>query len=428
MTNPHPPASNWARTFFIIWTGQAFSLLGSQIAQFALIWWLTEQTASATVLAIASLVGILPGVVLGPLLGALVDRWNRKRIMMVADTVSAIGAGVLALLFLAGMLEVWHVYVVMFIRSIAGNFHMPAMQASTSLMVPQEQLSRVAGLQQMLGAAMAIAAPPLGALLLAFMPMPAIMAIDVVTALIAVFTMSLVMVPQPVRDTISAGTSTVWADIRAAVGYVAGNPGFVGIITIAVVINFLIAPAFALLPILVTNHYGGGVFELGWINIAWAIGTLLGGLLLSAWGGFKSRILTSLGSLILMGAALAVVGVIPSNGLWLGFTALLIAGVMNVLTNGPLLALTQSVVAPDMQGRFFTLLGSACGAMTPIGLLVAGPVADWLGITIWFLMGGIACVVLGAAAFFNRSIVELEHQSSIQPTAAIPPVLSADQG
>src|SRR5215211_5008471 len=137
------PSEKWASHFFTIWIGQAFSLVGSALVQFALIWWLTQKSGSATVLAIATLVGMLPQILLGPFAGALVDRWNRRIIMMIADATIAAFSLVLAYLFAAGTVQIWHVYAIIAVRALGGAFHFPAMSASTPLMVPQDQLTRV---------------------------------------------------------------------------------------------------------------------------------------------------------------------------------------------------------------------------------------------------------------------------------------------
>lgn len=175
----------WKTHFFTIWGGQALSILGSQLVQFALIWHLTVKTGSATVLATASLVGMLPHVILGPLVGTLVDRRNRRLIMLFADSIIALATIVLALLFALDAAALWHIYVVMFIRSMAGGFHGNAMSASTSLMVPVEQLTRVQGINQMLNGGLNVLSAPLGALLLKMLPIQGILVIDVATALIA---------------------------------------------------------------------------------------------------------------------------------------------------------------------------------------------------------------------------------------------------
>jgi MFS transporter, DHA3 family, macrolide efflux protein len=193
--------SNWKTRFFTIWVGQAISLLGSQIVQFALIWWLTRTTGSATVLAMASLAGLLPQIILGPLAGALVDRWNRKITMMVADGLVALATLALVVLFFTGLVEIWHVFGLMFIRSIGGSFQWPAMQASTSLMVPKKHLARIQGMNQTLNGSMSIAAAPLGALFIELLPMQGVLAIDIGTATIAILSLFFFTIPQPVRET-----------------------------------------------------------------------------------------------------------------------------------------------------------------------------------------------------------------------------------
>jgi DHA3 family macrolide efflux protein-like MFS transporter len=178
-------ATSWKIPFFTIWTGQAFSLIGSRIVQFALVWWLTQLTGSATILATASMVALIPEILLSPIAGAYVDRWNRRIVMMVADGVIALALLWLAYLFWVDAVQVWHVYVVMAVRAVGGSFHWPAMQASTSLMVPEKHLTRVAGLNQTLNGALNIIGPPLGALLMGVMSLSGVMLVDVGTAVLA---------------------------------------------------------------------------------------------------------------------------------------------------------------------------------------------------------------------------------------------------
>jgi MFS transporter, DHA3 family, macrolide efflux protein len=409
MRSSEPRPARWALTFFPIWIGQALSLLGSQVAQFGIVWWLTESTGSGTVLAIATLVGVVPGVLLGPLAGAYVDRWNRRRIMIAADTLSAVAAAVLAYLFWTGGIAIWHVYLIMFLRSIFGTFHFPAMQAATSLMVPHEQLARVAGLNQMLQGAMNIIAPPLGALLLVVLPLHGLMAIDVVTAALAVLPLLFARIPQPVRAAAEESAGSVLREMRAGFRYVARWPGLLAVMGMAMVINFLLGPAFTLVPLLVTRYFGGGAFELSWMTSSWWVGVLVGGVILSAWGGFKSRMLTSLAALVAMGAGLLVTGVVPPQAFWVAVGALFFAGVMNSLCNGPLFALMQTVVTPEMQGRVFSLIGSLSSVMMPLGLAVAGPLSDVFGSQTWFAFGGAACVLLGIYGLFSPTVRGVEH-------------------
>jgi len=155
-----PSKKNWMSRFVPIWTGQIFSLLGSAVVQFALVWWLTQKTGSATVLTTATLVALLPEVLLAPFAGALVDRWNRRWVMVVSDASIAIITLTLVVLFALNKVEVWQIYGVLFLRSIGGIFHWPAMQASTTLMVPREHYSRIAGINQAVRGALNIIAAP----------------------------------------------------------------------------------------------------------------------------------------------------------------------------------------------------------------------------------------------------------------------------
>jgi DHA3 family macrolide efflux protein-like MFS transporter len=400
----------WQVPFFTIWTGQAFSLVGSRLVQFALVWRLTETTGSATVLATATLMAILPGVILGPFAGTLVDRWNRRRVMILADGFVALVTAWLAYLFWTGSMSVWHVYVAMLARSLGGAFHWPAMQASTSLMVPKVHLSRVAGLNQTMQGALNVVAPPLGAILLSLLPLHGIMGIDLGTAAVAIVSLLLVAIPQP-EGTAATGAGqkvSVWEDFRAGLRYVWGWPGLMAVLVLAMIINFVVNPAFSLMPLLVTEHFGAGALQLGWLQSGWGIGMLLGGLILSVWGGFRRRVYTSLVGLVLEGAAILVIGLTPGNGLLVALGAIFVAGFMNPLINGPLMAILQATVEPDMQGRVFTLVSSLSSAMMPLSLAVAGPVADLIGVRQWYAIGGAIFALLGAVSFFVPAIVNIE--------------------
>jgi DHA3 family macrolide efflux protein-like MFS transporter len=417
----------WAPRFFTIWTGQAFSLFGSQLVSFAVIWWLTQTTGSATVLATASLVGLLPQVILGPFTGTLVDRWSRRITMIIADGLIALATVVLAILFALGHVQIWQVYALLFIRSVCGGFHWPAMQASTTLMVPKEHLSRIQGLNQMLQGGMSIVAAPLGALLLAWLPMQGILAIDVVTALIAITPLFFFQVPQPERTDLQAGAQnqpTFWEDLLAGFRYIWGWPGLMLIGIMATVINFLLTPAFSLLPILVTKHFNGQAIQLATLESFSGIGFIVGGLLLSAWGGFKRRVLTSLLGLLGMGLGCLVMGVLPPTAFTLAVATMFFLGVVNPIVNGPLMAAVQAAVAPEMQGRVFTLIGSMAAAMSPIGLMIAGPIADTFGVQTWFIIGGIVTGLMGITSLFIPAIMHFEdgrttNKQNVAETSAV---------
>jgi DHA3 family macrolide efflux protein-like MFS transporter len=231
-----------------------------------------------------------------------------------------------------------------------------------------------------------------------------------------------VAVPQPPRRALAAepavGPASLWQDVREGLRFVYRWPGVMALLIMASVINFVLNPAFALMPILVTGHFGGGALQLGWMDSAWGIGVVLGGLILSAWGGFRRRILTTLMGLIGLGVGTLLIGLTPAALFELALASMFVAGFMNPITNGPVMAIVQAIVPPEMQGRVFTVIGSLAGAMSPLGMLIAGPVADAVGVRFWYVMGGAVCLLMGAMAFGIPAIVHLEDNHGRPAVAA----------
>ncbi|RPJ17229.1 MAG: MFS transporter, partial [Chloroflexi bacterium] len=278
MTTSEPFGNeNWAPRFFTLWTGQAFSLLGSQLVQFAIIWYLTLETNSATALAIASLMGLLPQVILSPFIGTWVDRGNRRAILISADATVAFATLVLVALFALGRAEIWHIYGLLFIRAVAGGFHQSAFGASVVLLVPKEHLARVQGFNQALYGGLNIISAPLGAFLFAVLPMQGILSIDVLTALIAITILLFFRIPQPERG--AAAKATFWQDFAAGFRYILAWRGLLIVLAMVMVINFFYSAAESLTPILISKHFKGDVQQLGWWQAMFAVGTIMGGIL-----------------------------------------------------------------------------------------------------------------------------------------------------
>ena len=413
-------AHGWQRRFFIIWIGQAISLFGSSLAGFALIWWITQKTGSATVLAVGTLITMLPGIFIGPFVGSLVDRWDRRKIMIVADLVGALAAAALALLFWIGAIEVWHIYTAMLVRSIAGGFHFPAMQASTSLMVPDEQLTRVAGFNQALQGGSSIVAPALGALLITLLPFEGIMAIDIVTALIAVAAVVSISIPNPAREGQSSfSLRAVIEDTTAGLRYIWDWTGLRNLMIIATLLNLILLPAFSLLPILVTRYFQQGAPALAALEAAIGFGIIAGSMILGVWGGFKRRIMTSVLGLSGLATGTLLMGLAPASMFVIALAGMLIVGISQPFTNGPIFAIVQSLVRPDMQGRVFTVLGSMSTAVSPLGLLLAGPLADRFGVQVFYVAGGIATALIMVVCLLMPSIRNIEQQhADLEPLVA----------
>jgi DHA3 family macrolide efflux protein-like MFS transporter len=418
-----PVTGKWAGRFFTIWIGQAFSLFGSSIVQFALVWWLTKATGSATVLATATLVALLPQILLGPFAGTFVDRWNRRLIMIIADGAIALTTAMLVYLFATGQIQIWHIYAAAMIRSLGQAFHQPAMTSSTSLMVPEKHLARIAGANQSLQGLINIFAPPLGALLLEAYSTQAVLLIDIITAAIAILPLLFIRIPQPPKQVQSEGSAqktSYLQDLREGFVYVVRWKGLLGLILLAMALNFLLIPTSSFLPLVITKIFNGGAKELGWVESLFGVGIILGGITLSIWGGFKRRIITSFSGVIGIGLGIVLTGLVPPNMFYLIFITTFIVGFSQVFANGPLMAIMQSTVAPEMQGRVFSLLTAGATAMMPLSLLIAGPISDRFSIRFWYVFGGAICILMTIAATFIPAIMNIEdnHKDLQSPSPA----------
>jgi len=313
------------------------------------------------------------------------------------------------------------IYVLLLVRGIGASFHWPAMSAATSLMVPKEELTRVQGLNQMLQGILRIVAAPLGALLLSLVPIQSILMIDVGTALVAILPLALISIPEVTRKDSgkqAGGLASFWGDFRSGLKYVRSWPGLLILMLMAMMINFLLTPAGSLMPFLVSDYFGGGALQLGWLQSAFGFGMIAGGLVLSAWGGFKKRIRTSMVGLIGLGLGMLAMGFIPANLFWIAILSAFFAAAMLPIVNGPIHAIVQAVIEPEMQGRVFTLMGSLSAAMAPLGLIIAGPVADAIGVQSWYVIGGISAILMAVLGFSLPAVMNIEdnHRESAAPT------------
>jgi DHA3 family macrolide efflux protein-like MFS transporter len=413
--------SGWQRTFFLIWVGQAFSLLGSELVQFALVWYLTRTTGSASVLAFASFVALIPRVLISPFTGVLVDRWNRKFVMILADAGIALATMALAGIFFFGRIQVWHIYVIMFIRSLGSGFHWPALQASISLLVPKDQLSRISGLNQTLRGTLGILAPVFAALLLDYLPMFGILSIDVLTAILAISPLLFVVIPQPAK-TMPDETGQpvrIWEDVKFGFRYLYHWKGMFYLALAATLLNFLLNPGFTFTPLLVTGYFEKGAIELSAIESAFSAGMILGGMILSAWGGFKKNIITTLLGILGLSFGTALIALTPSNMFFLAVVGMAVTGFMQPMANGPLFAIMQAHVDPQIQGRVFSMLESMVSAMMPVSMLIAAPVAEWIGIRGWLMFGAAGCLVIGLGGFFIPSLMNIEEDSHAARSALL---------
>ena len=404
---------NWKPRFFAIWTGQALSLIGSALTQFVLLWWITDTTGSASALAIAGVMALLPQALLGPLGGTLADRLPRRVIMIVADVITAVCMVVLIVLFATSSIQLWHAYVLMFIRGSMQAFQQPAAAASTAMLVPQEWLARVAGMNQALQGIMTIAGAPLGALALAFLPLQGALAIDVVTALLGITPLFIFVIPQ-IR-TPKNEQASVWADFTVGVHYVVGKRGLLMLYGIIGLVVLTVMPSFSMTPLLVKQHFGGGVNQVALMEALAGIGIILGGVLITVWGGFKRKVVTLLVSFAISCGTVALTALTPGNLLLLAAAWWFISGATFSTGNAPFTALLQTTVPNEMQGRVLSLLSTVMGVAGPIGLAIAGPLGEAIGVRGVFIVGGTLSALVCVLAFLSKDLMRLEDEAVPSP-------------
>ncbi len=243
---------------------------------------------------------------------------------------------------------------------------------------------------------------------------------DIGTALLAITPLLFLDIPQPERQDVTADEQkpSLLSDVREGLAYVRGWPGLIAILLMAVLLNFLLTPTGSLMPLLITQHFHKGALEFGLTDSAWGLGVIAGGILLSMWGGFKRKISTTLVGIVGLGAGVMLVAFAPSNGFLVALGGMALVGIMNSMANGPLGALLQSIVRRDMQGRVMSLTGSAATAMTPLGLLIAGPISDLIGIRTWYWIAGLVTLLMGFIGFFIPAVMNIEKNHETEP---VPP-------
>ena len=381
----------WKRDFFTIWTGQAISLFTSAILQMAIIFYLTEKTGSAMVLSIASLVGFLPYAVFGPMIGVLVDRYDRKKIMIGADLIIAAAGAVLAIIALYMELPVWMVMIVLFIRSIGTAFHSPALSAVTPLLVPEDQLTRCAGYSQSLQSISYILSPAAAAFLYSVWKLNAIIAIDVLGAVIACITVALVRIPKLSLEEQSLERNFM-KEMKEGLVVLKENKGLFALLLIGTLYMFFYMPINALYPLISMEYFAGTPMHISITEIAYASGMLAGGVLLGLLGSFKKRIVLITASIFMMGASLTISGLLPTSGFVIFVVCCAIMGFSVPFYSGVQTALFQEKIKPEYLGRVFSLTGSIMSLAMPVGLILSGIFADRIGVNNWFLISGILIV------------------------------------
>lgn len=359
------------RTFFIVWSGQLVSVLGTTMTAFALQIWVFAETGSVTNLALVSLFFTLPAIVISPFAGALVDRWDRRRVMLAADLAAGVATLVLAGLYATDSLALWHIYVVVAVGSVSNAFQQPAWMASITLLVPKAHLGRANGLVQLNEGLALVIAPAAAGVLLVTSGLGAVLIADVATFLFAVGSLALVSFPRPTEHA-ETTTGSVFGDAVAGWRFIRERSGLFGLLWVYAAVNFSITFANVLfIPLVVAFASEGAA---GGVLSAAGFGAIAGSIIVSAWGGPKKRVRGTMAAIAVGGLGVAMAGTRPSLAVVAvsAFTLMAVIPVANTASQ----VLWQLKVPPAVQGRTFAIRRMIAQGIAPLSILLAGPLAD----------------------------------------------------
>jgi len=364
--------------FSIVWAGQLVSVMASSMTQFALTIWAYQETGSATALGVVSTAFIVPFLLLSPIAGAMVDRYNRKLMMMVSDLTAVIATVGLLVLHASGQLQMWHLYVAAAINGLGNTFQWPAYSAAISTMVPKENYTRANGMMSIIESGPGVLAPILAGMLLPLIGLTGILLIDVVTFFLAIAALLVVYIPRPTKTVDGqAGSGNLLQEALYGFRYIFARRGLLGLLLFFITLNFIIGISLSLFSPFILSRTDNNSISLGAVQSAAAIGAVVGGLLISLWGGFKRRMTNIFLSEALIGLFLLFLfGLGRSLPVWIAVC--LIGNIFGVFSNGASQAIWQAKVAPDVQGRVFAARRMIAWITSPVTPVLAGLLADYV--------------------------------------------------
>ena len=306
----------WFKTYIYIWIGQFVSLLTSSAVNFAVIIYLSLHYKSAEVLAFAGIAGLLPQAIIGPFAGVYIDRWDRKKVMIYADAFIAFCTFLMSFAFVEGEANLIFVYALLVCRSLGQAFHTPAMQAIAPLIVPEDKLLKVSGINQMLQSVSMIAGPAVGTLAITFLPISKVLYLDVIGACLAIVSLLFVTIPKLTKQSEDNDISTVLTDLKLGFAEIQQNKGLYMLFVYAMLTTFFVMPVAIMYPLLTIEHFAGGKWEMSIIEVVWGAGMLVGGGILSAWQGSISKVILVNAMHIFLGLIFVFSGWISGDLFW----------------------------------------------------------------------------------------------------------------
>lgn len=399
--------TNWKRNATLYIIGQFVSMFGSMLVQHAITWQITLETQSGVIMTLFTCAALLPMTFISPFAGVWADRHNRKHLIIISDGCIALVTLALAVTYISGYKNIWLMFIVVIARSFGQGIQQPAVSAMIPQMVPTESLQRFNGIQSSIQSFNMFVAPMAAGALLSFLPIERIFFIDVATAAIGIgIVLIFVRVSGvPRKEEVKSGIKQYFHELQEGLLYINSKPWLKLIIIYSAFFGFFASPAALLTPLQTARSFGDDVWRLTAIEIVFSMGAVLGGILITMWGGFKNKAHTIALACALFGAAGFLLGIVTDFRVYLG--VMLICGITMPIFNTPSMTLLQSKIEADKMGRVFSVMMMFSGVSMPFGMVVFGPLSDMLPIEWLLIASGIVIFLSGLALLRMRSLIEI---------------------
>ncbi|TXT43728.1 MAG: MFS transporter DHA3 family macrolide efflux protein [Spirochaetes bacterium] len=401
--------ASWKRNIAIFLSSQTLSLFGSALVQYALMWHITLETKSGIMMTLYIVCGFLPTFFLSPFAGVWADRYDRKKLIILADTLIALVTLAMALVFMAGNRSIPLLFLVAAIRAFGSAIQQPAVGALLPQMVPQESLTRINGINGSIQSALSLVAPMASGALLGLAGIEFIFFIDVATAALAIALLAGFLNVAPhakalETKTLPGGGFSYFKDMADGFKYIKEHRFLVGYFIYVGFFLWMVTPAAFLTPLQTTRRFGEEVWRLTALEILFSAGMMLGGVAIAAWGGFKNRMKTMVLSNAIMALCTLALGIVGE--FWLYLAIMGIFGVTIPFYNTPSMVMIQEHVEEAYMGRVFSVMTMVSTSLMPLGMLVFGPLADVMRIEMLLLATGAAMLVLAVVVLGRRRLMD----------------------
>jgi len=400
------------KSYLFFWGGQLFSILGSSVIRFVIVWWIAEETLNPITVSIAFFLGALPMVIIPPIVGVFIDRWNRKIVIALADSLQAFITFIMILLFLTGIANVWLIMTMNIFRGICQAIHFPTVNAIIPIMIPKKHLSRMNAINYLFTGVIQIIGPVVGATLLALFEIEQILWVDVFTFFIAIIPLLLIKIPSILPKSDQTEKFSYFKEFKDGINILKSVRSFLILIIFISVINLLNMPFTTQMSLFVLIDHSGGELDFALVSVFLQIGIVIGAIIASTKKHWKHKELIILYSVFIGVGGYSITTLAPKGYFLLMGIGSLIHASMIPIANTMFLTILQTKVPPETQGRVFSIVASIAAAITPLGMIISGPLAVFFGIRLLFIIVLYLQVVSVVITWYFTDIKKIIYEES----------------